>query len=368
MAGYDETKRLDAVCARMARLVADGEFHVAALAVAVGGNPVAEWYVGEAAPGLAAAPEVLWPLASISKSYTAAAIMALVERGDLTLSLPVHTLLPPFSGDGREAVSLGHLLTHTSGLLYESPRMEELLRAQTPLAAIVDEAYTHPLLFPPGTRYSYSDYGYALAARMAEAVASRPFPEIVRELVLDPGGLTETLFPPPPAEYARLAPVEGSLAYGSEGAMYNSPYALALAHPAFGVVATARDLLRFGLLFAPGGQRRLLSDATIRLMTTDHTSLLVHDSQRGIYPYRPELYGLGFGVGGHAGLAAADLASPACFGHTGASGCVLLVDPAADLTIAFVSNRHVRMNPDRWRFCIGSLLNGVLAALTRHAP
>lgn len=368
MSGFGETERLDAVHERMVRLVADGELRAAGLAVELGGTRVAEWYVGEAAPGLPAGPEVLWPLASISKSYTAAAIMALVERGDMTLSQPVHALLPAFSGDGREAVRLGHLLTHTSGLIYESPRMEEVLREQTPLDVIGEDAFAHPLLFPPGTQYSYSDYGYLLAARMAEVATGRPFPELVRELVLVPGGLSETFFPPPAGEYGRIAQVEGSLAYGSQGAMYNSPYALALAHPAFGVVATLRDLVRFGLLFVPHRpeprRRSLLSDATIRVMTTDYTSGLPQDEQHSTFPFRPAPYGIGFLVGSNAGLAGAELAAPTSFGHDGASGCVVLVDPAADLTVAFVSNRHVRTNPERWQFCIGRVINGVLAALS----
>lgn len=366
MSGYDATQRLGAVFARMERF-AGGEFRGAALAVALGGDQVAEWYAGEAAPGLASGEDVLWPLASISKSYTAAAIMALVERGDLTLTLPVHALLPAFGGEGREAVRLGHLLTHTAGLIYESPRMEELLRQHTPLAAIVDEAYTHPLLFPPGTRYSYSDFGYALAARMAEVAAGRPFPDIVREVLLVPGGLTNTFLPPPPGDYGGIARVEGSLAYGSDGAMYNSPYALALAHPAFGFVATAADLLRFGLLLAPGGRQRVLSGAAIHAMTADRTSVLTLEGQGGAFPHVPESYGLGLSVGSYPDLAGADLLSSSGFGHDGASGCMLLVDPAANLTMAFVSNRHFSVNPDRWRYCLGSLANGVLAALTHRA-
>ena len=366
MTGFDETKRLETIFARMQRFVDDGEFAGAALAVAIGGAQVAEWTVGFAAPDQPASADTLWPLASISKTYTATAIMALIERGELTLSLPVRMVLPGFAAAGREAMCLGHLLTHTSGLIYESPRMEDLLRAQTPLVAMVDEAITHPLLFPPGTRYSYSDYGYAIAGRMAEAVTGRPFPDVMHSLVLKPAELQETFFPPPLSVSQRLAQVADVLAFGTEGAMYNSPYALALAHPAFGVVASVRDLLRFGLLFAPGGAQRILSEATIQVMTTERTGGMILDSGRQIYPFRPEPYGLGFCVGGHIDECGDDLLSAASFGHDGASGCVLLIDPVVDLTIACVSNRHVRIDPDRWRFRLASLINGVVAALTRR--
>lgn len=361
---FDETGRLGAVRDRMERFVAAGELDGMALAAARGGRIVAELYAGRAAPGRPAEDTTLWPLASISKTYTAATVMALVERGDLTLSLPVRALLPAFDGGGRENVRLGHLLTHTSGLIYESPRMEALLRERTPLAALVDEAYTHPLLFAPGTRQSYSDYGYALAGRMAEAATGTPFPTLVRMLVLEPGDLRDTFLPASEGDSARLAYVTGALAEGTDGAMYNSPYALALAHPAFGVVATARDLLRFGLLFAPGGERRILSGATIAAMTTPRTNPAILDTLDRFSPHGQAPWGLGFLAGGYPGTGE-DLVSPAAFGHDGASGCVLLMDPGYDLALALVSNRHVLSNPDRWHYRLGSLVNGVLAALTR---
>jgi CubicO group peptidase (beta-lactamase class C family) len=246
--------------------------------------------------------------------------------------------------------------------------MEELLRAHTPLAAIVDEAYTHPLLFQPGTRYSYSDYGCALAARVAEAATGRPFPELVRTLVLDPADLRDTFFPPSLGVSDRLARVVGALAEGTDGAMYNSPYALALAHPAFGVVASARDLLRFGQVFAPDGPRRILSEATIRVMTTDQTADLPADGPRTIYPHVPERYGIGFGVSGLVGAPGSDLLSPEAFGHDGASGCILLTDPRFGLTLALTSNRHARSGRDRWVYRLSAVVNGVLAALTTRLP
>lgn len=216
---------------RIERFLSDGACDGAALAVAISGELVAERHWGQAAPGRPAGPNTLWPLASISKLYAAAAVMALVERGELTLGTPVRTLLPEFDGGGREQVTLRHLLTHTSGLIYESPEMEAVLRRQTPVEAIIDEAYAHPLQFSPGTKFSYSDFGIALAGRMAAVAAGLPFPEVVRRFVLEPGHLHQTFMPPDPADYGRVAHVLGTLAYGTDSAMYNSPYALSLAHP-----------------------------------------------------------------------------------------------------------------------------------------
>lgn len=362
-------ERLTPVAERIVRFIHAGEIDGAGLAVAVGGKQVFEWYGGRAAPALPAGPAVLWPLASISKVYTAATVMALVERGELTLDTRVCTVLPRFRGGGRDDVTVRHLLTHTSGVIYESPYMEELLRRQTPLDEIVDEAYEHPLQFAPGTRIGYSDYGIALAARVAAAVTGRPFPELVRDLVLGPGDLRETFLPPPPEHYPRVARVRGAPAEGSAGALYNSPYALSLAHPAFGVVASLRDLLRFGLLFAPEGPRRILSEAAVRAMTTDQTgghlvgAVLDRDEQA------PMIWGLGFMVRGATDPEGffGDLFPPGSFGHAGASGCMLAISPADGVVVAYVSNRHLNSDQDRFLHRNAVVLNGVLAALTHRA-
>jgi CubicO group peptidase (beta-lactamase class C family) len=357
--------RLDPVLRRIERFVRDGEIDGAGLAVALGNELVGDFYVGAAAPGRPAGPDTLWPLASASKLYTAAAVMALVERGELTLGTPVREVLPAFDSEQREGVTVRHLLTHTSGLIYESPEMEAVLLRKAPLDEILDEAYRHPLQFAPGSRYSYSDFGIGLAGRVAASVAGLPFPEVVRRYILEPGELRDTFLPPAPADYPRLARVAGSLADGTDSAMYNSPYAIALGHPAFGAVATARDLLRFGRLFAPGAEPRVLSAATVRAMTTDQTGGFVTDFTAGDGPAAPRSQGLGFMIRGAGGWGFGDLTSPASYGHGGASGCMLLVDPVHDVTLAYVSNRHVRADPRRFGPRLESVVNGVLAAVTR---
>jgi CubicO group peptidase (beta-lactamase class C family) len=345
--------------------VDDGEVDGAAIAVARGNQVVGEAYVGNASPGRPASSETLWPLASISKVYTTAAVMALVERGALTLSTPVRSVLPKFEDGGREKVRLGHLLTHTSGLIYESPTMEAALLRHASIDEIVDEAYTYPLQFAPGSRFDYSDYGIALAARMASAVTGTSFPALVQELVLEPAGLKDTFMPPPTSEYRRIACVVGCLADGTDAAQYNSPYGLSLGHPAFGTVATARDLLRFALLFAPGGVRRIHSEATVRAMTRDQTGGEARGTLVGIEPETHRPWGLGIGLRSQTWLLGfGDLSSPDSFGHPGASGCTVVVDPTLGVSLAYCSNRHLRTDEERFYFRLAAIVNHTLATLT----
>ncbi len=357
----DLTGRLGAAFGVLDRLVA-GPVGGAGLAVAVGGEVVADRYAGEASPGVPAGPSTLWPLASISKLYTAAAAMALVERGEITLSTRVGSVLPGFAGGGRETMTLRHLMTHTSGLIYESPRMAELMAARTSLDAMVDEAFAGDLLFAPGTSQRYSDLGFAVAGRMLATVAGAPLPELVASRVLGPGGLGQTFMPPPREVDGRIAYVAGAFAEGTEGAMYNSVYARDLAHPAFGTVASLRDLLAFGLLFAPGSPRRLLSRAGTAAMVTDQTGSdlpgeVIRPATGVIHPW-----GVGFMIKGRSGYP--ELASAGSHGHAGASGCSLWIDPAADVVIAFVSNRHLNADPDELFTRLDRVHNTVMAGMT----
>ncbi|MFN8442484.1 MAG: serine hydrolase domain-containing protein [Caldilineaceae bacterium] len=345
------------------KYIQQGSFSGAALVVARHNQIVYEYYAGDAAPGLPASANVLWPLASISKVYSAAAIMKLMEMGELPLSTLVSQVLPKFTGEGRELVRLRHLLTHTAGMIYESPEMEARLIAQTPLSDLIEEMYRAPLNFSPGTSIAYADYHYLLAGHVAATVTGTPFHELVQNLVIKPMGLEQTWFPPPAALHSQIAKVHAVMAEGTEGAMYNSAYALGLAHPAFGVVASAADVVRFALHFAPGGPR-IHSEATVRAMTTVQTGLV-----RG-QPAIPALgspgniipWGLGFCLQTeHSPGIFSELASLRSFGHGGASGCQLMVDPEANVVVALVSNTHARSGRETWYPRLQSIVNCALA-------
>ena len=340
----------DDVVAIVDRNVAGGAFDGAALVVLHGHAPILEHFAGNAAPGLRAGPKVLWPLASITKLFTAAVVMRLVELGQLTVNTPAWSILPDFTGDGREDIRVRHLITHTSGLPYESPAMGERLAAHTSTDALIDEAYATPLLFPPGTRFQYSDYAYGLAGRIAAAVAGMSFPEAVRMLVLDPMGLKDTFMRPSDGASERIAAVRGVFNDGTDGAMYNSAYGRSLWHPAFSAVSTLGDMVTFLRHFAPGGPRTL-SDATVRAMTSLQTAGAPgeHPLLDGFPLEARAPWGFGFCLQTEAAPAVfSELASFSTFGHPGASGCQILVDPVADRIVVLLTNTHILTGRDTW--------------------
>jgi CubicO group peptidase (beta-lactamase class C family) len=348
------------------RHIVEGGFTGAALVVAQNGKIVSECYAGEAKPNTPVSPITLFPIASISKVYAATAIVRLIEQGELTANTPVHHVLPKFIGERREEVRLRHLLTHTSGMIYESPEMEARLIAKVSLDELIEEAYGAPLLFAPGSQLSYADYNTLIAGHMAEVATGRKFKTLVQELVLHPADLRETHFPPTENEFHKMPIVRGVMAEGTEGAMYNSVYARTLGHPAFGVVATAKDLARFGMTFLPSG-KPILTPVGLRAMTTDQTGRVggAHPSMKsfGDHPRIP--WGLGWSLQTESTPTLfSEFASNQTFGHGGASGCQIVVDPLIDTVVALCTNTHVRTGRDRWYRRLQSIINVAFAAFS----
>lgn len=349
------------------RFIAHNEFTGAAVLALKHGQIVCEYYAGQAAPGIPASADTLWPLASISKVYSAATIMRMVERGELTLNTRATSLFPAFCGGERDLIRIRHLLTHTGGLMYESPEMAARLRNQTTLADMLDEAIESPLLATPGTTISYSDYHWLILAHIAEGLLGMSFAEAMRTLLLDPMGLHQTYFPVGTA--GPVAYVRGALAEGTSGDMYNSAYGHTLAHPAFGVVASARDVARFAMHFMPGGPR-VLSDATVWAMT--------HDQTAGVGGTYPIIDGIGatprhtWGIGWALQTAStpalfSELVSFDTFGHHGASGCQVIADPAQDLVVVTLTNTHLNTGMDRWYDRLQAIAACTIAGVTTNA-
>jgi CubicO group peptidase (beta-lactamase class C family) len=170
-----------------------GSLSRGALQVAVGGEPVMEHCAG-AADGTGSehcTPSTRFQIASVSKQFTAAAVLVLVQQARLALGAPVARWFPG-GPVGWRAVTVHHLLTHTSGLGHweDFPEIDVF-------AALSDEQMTgviqgRPLLGAPGSRFSYSSPGYWLLAQIVEEVSEQPYAQFLAQSVLEPAGLADT--------------------------------------------------------------------------------------------------------------------------------------------------------------------------------
>ena len=141
-------------------------------------------------PRVAATPDMRYAIGSISKQFTAVAVLLLQQDGKLKLDDPVSRFIPGLTR-GNE-VTVRQLLSHTSGYQDFWPQdyvMPMMLKATTP-QAIADRWARQPLDFDPGSRWQYSNTNYTLAGMVVEKASGMPFFQFVRTRILAPVGLT----------------------------------------------------------------------------------------------------------------------------------------------------------------------------------
>lgn len=378
----------------------------AAALVARGGRIAGEAYLGLAdrAEGRPADSETIWGLASITKPVTATAVMLIVERGLISLDEPLADLLPEFmdapaTSFNRRAVTLRHVLAHTSGLPGFSAENLDLRRVHQPLEAFVASFARQPLLFAPGTLHYYSNCGIlmaaevvgrALAGTLRQPVATPAvghYHTFVQQHILAPLGMTSSSLRPPSKWAGRIARVEGTGQEGEDWEMANTAYYRGLGIPWGGLFSRPRDLARFVDSFLPaaGGRQRIghqdalmsgsyvVSPATARAMTAvqfappDAPADLAPELRDGNVPptLRPAMsWGIGWEVkGAKRPHPSGELTSAATYGHLGATGTMVWADPETDTVCVLLTNRALASGWTDERPRQAMFSNAVMAAV-----
>lgn len=172
-----------------------GQVPGASVLVLEGGDAVFQRSYGLAdlEAGVASSPTTNYRLASVSKQFTAASVLLLVEDGVLTLDDPVRRWLRTLPV-AAEAITLRHLLSHTSGLIdYEDllpPDQARQIHDADVLRLLEQE---DRLYFPAGSDYRYSNSGYALLALVVERASGQRFAAFLQARIFSPLGMTATL-------------------------------------------------------------------------------------------------------------------------------------------------------------------------------
>ena len=273
--------------------------------------------------------DTLYDLASLTKVVaTTTMAMILVDEGRLDLNQPVQKFLPGFQGSGKDAVTVRHLLTHSSGLDATAPLYKEL-RGR---AAFVERIEKMDLGYPPGSRSVYSDLGIILLGEILERISGQPLEEFVRERVFEPLGMHDTMFRPPAELLPRIAPTENDPWRGRvvRGEVHDeNAFAMGGVAPHAGLFSTAGDLARLAQMLLNDGVldgRRIVSRETVELFTRKAG---IPDSDRAI----------GWDTKSAEGSSAGTLFSPRSFGHTGFTGTSIWIDPDRQLFVILLTNR-----------------------------
>lgn len=348
---------LAAVGGLLADFVADGAFPGAVVAV---GRDRGLAYL-EAVGHLSAAREqptsvdTIYDVASLTKVVvTTTLAMILVDEERLDLDKPVADYLPGFVGPGKEAVTVRHLLTHSSGIDWWAPLHQEL----TGRRAYRERIQAMDLVYPPGSETKYSDLGIILLGEILERVAGEPLEVLARERIFEPLGMVDTTYLPDAASRPRIAPTEvvaerGGLVHGE--VHDENAHAMGGVAPHAGLFSTAPDLARFAQMILDGGTyggRRIVSRRTVEDFT--RPAGLVAGSTRG----------LGWDTKSASGSSAGTLFSPRSFGHTGFTGTSLWIDPDRRLFLVLLTNRvHPTRENLRIREVRPAIADAVIAAL-----
>jgi len=302
----------------------------------------------------------LFRIYSMTKPVTGMAAMMLVDEGKIELDQPISEFLPKFAQmqvqvtpDGsltevrpaQTAITLRHLLTHTAGLgytiiqkgpikdAYEAAGLVPARASRLPippfsgvttvpgLAQFADKLAELPLVYEPGTKFSYS-VSLDLVGRLIEVVTGQDFDAFLAERLFGPCGMTSTVWQVSAAQAPRLTS-NYLLHDGKTDPLDPGASSIYLDPPAFpfggaGLVSSPRDYDRFLMMLAGGGLidgTRVMSEAAVRLGTSN--LLPASLDLAGTW-----IQGAGFGAGGRVGLGA----DAGTIGWSGAAGTIGFVN------------------------------------------
>ncbi|MEU6670479.1 serine hydrolase domain-containing protein [Streptomyces sp. NPDC046727] len=210
----------------------------------------------------------LFHLASVSKSFTATALMRLVEQGRVDLAAPVRRYVPDLRLADEEAagrITVLNLLNHTAGLDWNLVDADE---TDGSLAAWVAQLDRLPQIAPPGARASYSQAGYNLLGLLIENVTGLPFEKALSDLLLNPLGLSDTVFDLDDVVVRRFAvghnrAEDGTLTPARPWKSW--PAGTHGNNPGGGIVSSASDLLRWARFQLGDGEGLLSAEALDRM-------------------------------------------------------------------------------------------------------
>ena len=335
----------------------------------------------------------IFRIASQTKAITSTAVMILWERGYFRLDDPVANYIPAFKNPtvlvqfneddsiyttrpAASAITIRHLLTHTSGLGYgiidADARMRKIYQkaeivdlyttANTSIQESVERLAGLPLHHDPGTKFTYSE-GLDVLGYLVEVVSGKPYDQFLREELFEPLGMKDTQFYLRPVQYKRLVSVQTKDASGNwveytghPDGYYDADYPKKGAKRFFGggagLSSTAQDYARFLQMYLNGGvfnEHRILSPTTIDLIMTNQTGELFGNGK--------EYHGLAFGVTTPRGFAEGVRGSAGTFDWGGYFNTQYYADP--ELGLIGIIMKQTRLIPGE---PTGQLLRQIIAA------
>lgn len=238
--------------------------------------------------GAALRTDHLFRIASHSKTFTATAIMQLVEASKIRLDDPISSHLPDIADSGLADVTVRELMGHQGGVIRDSVDKDfwQLMVPFPDRRQVIDLVNGHGRIFDRNEHFKYSNVGYSLLGLAIEAVTGQSYADYTREHIVDPLGLTDT---GPEYDSARA----DDYAAGHTGLLHGTDVRETIEHvdtsgmaSATGFYSTAEDLTRYGAAHFLGAEE-LITDTSKRLLQREESVVTAYGREHG-------RYGLGF--------------------------------------------------------------------------
>ncbi|HEY2017818.1 MAG TPA: serine hydrolase domain-containing protein [Bryobacteraceae bacterium] len=239
----DAKTKVDTIFARFNRRDSPG----CAVGASVNGSPVlsAGYGMADLEHNVAITADTVFEPGSITKQFTAAAVLLLAQQGKLSLEDPVRKYIPELPDYGTP-ITIRHLINHTSGLrdwgnVEAIAGWPRTTRAYTHAHVLEIVIRQRALNYPPGSEYSYTNTGFNLAAILVGRVAGKPLPDFSREAIFTPLDMPSTQWRD---DFRRIVP-NRAMAYSQAGGTFRTDMPFEDVYGNGGLLTTVGDLLRW---------------------------------------------------------------------------------------------------------------------------
>jgi len=268
--------------------------------------------------------DTIFDIASLTKVVaTTTAVMQLVQKGEVRVNDPVAKYIPDFAENGKDDITVRNLLTHFSGLR-EDFDLDPPWQGRD---AGLRLAFAEKPVYPPGSRFLYSDTNFITLGALVERVAGTTLDQYCAGKIFAPLQMSHTRFLPPASWRPKIAPTE----YDEQGKMLrgivHDPRARRMGGVAghAGVFSTADDLSKFARALLQGSP--ILAGDMVEKMTTPQQP-----------PTAQVLRGFGWDIDSPFSSNRGDLLPVGSFGHTGFTGTSMWIDPTTQTYIILLTN------------------------------
>jgi CubicO group peptidase (beta-lactamase class C family) len=192
---------------------------------------------------IAIEPDMVFRIGSVTKQFTAAAILLLEEAGKLSVQEDLRKYLPDYPTHGR-VITIEHLLTHTSGIrsYTDMASFGENIRKDMTIDEVIALFKDEPLTFEPGEKYAYNNSGYFLLGAIIEKASGKSYESFLQEKIFEPLGMTQTYY----GSAARIIPKRAQGYDGANGEFQNAEYlSMTLPYAAGSLLSTVDDLAKW---------------------------------------------------------------------------------------------------------------------------